>query len=218
MNDLVLIKGKEAVCDSLEVAERFHKKHKSVLRSIDNIVAQNCATKGMFHLSEYKAGDGQVYRKFFMNRDGFSLLTMGFTGSKALQWKLDYIKAFNTMERLLQEQQSSEWKFFRQQSKGVRLAETDTLQELVEYAKTNGSTNYQRIYSNYTRLANKTVGIKSIKDATTMQLNYLMLVENIFIQIIHTGIAKGRDYHDIYSDCRTKATQLSSTITIGAIA
>lgn len=57
MKDLVILKGKEAVCDSLEVAERFHKKHKSVLRSIDTIVAQNCATRIMFHQSEYKAGD-----------------------------------------------------------------------------------------------------------------------------------------------------------------
>lgn len=188
MKDLVILKGNEAVCDSLEVAERFHKKHKSVLRSIDNIVAQNCATKTMFHQSEYKAGDGQIYRKFYMNRDGFSLLTMGFTGTEALQWKLDYIKAFNTMEKLLQEQQSSEWKFFRQQGKGVRLSETDTLKELAEYAKARGSNNYKKVYGNYTRLANKTVGIKSVKDSTTMQLNYLMLVENIFIQIIRTGM------------------------------
>lgn len=81
-----------------------------------------------------------------MNRDGFSLLVMGFTGSEAMKWKLDYIKAFNAMEKLIQEQQSSEWKFFRQQGKAVRLSETDTLKELVEYAKVRGSTNHYNIH------------------------------------------------------------------------
>lgn len=33
-----------------------------------------------------------------MTRDGFTLLAMGFTGKKALQFKLQYIEAFNRME------------------------------------------------------------------------------------------------------------------------
>lgn len=33
-----------------------------------------------------------------MTRDGFSLLVMGFTGNRALEWKLKYIEAFNHME------------------------------------------------------------------------------------------------------------------------
>ena len=36
-----------------------------------------------------------------MNRDGFSLLVMGFTGKKALEWKIKYIQAFNAMEEEL---------------------------------------------------------------------------------------------------------------------
>lgn len=36
-----------------------------------------------------------------MNRDGFSLLAMGFTGKDALHWKLRYIEAFNKMEEEL---------------------------------------------------------------------------------------------------------------------
>lgn len=42
--------------------------------------------------------NGQTYPMFLMNRDGFSLLVMGFTGKKAMQFKLEYIKAFNQME------------------------------------------------------------------------------------------------------------------------
>jgi len=53
-------------------------------------MAQNCATR--IEESIYMDDRGKEYRKFHMNRDGFSLLAMGFTGKNALQWKLDYIK------------------------------------------------------------------------------------------------------------------------------
>ena len=80
MNELVYLKNDEAVCDSLQVAEKFGKEHKNVLQSIDNLIAENSAVKIMFKISSYKSGNGQSYRKFYMNRDGFSLLAMGFTG------------------------------------------------------------------------------------------------------------------------------------------
>ena len=60
----------------------------------------------MFFLESYiNEQNGQKYLQYLMNRDGFSLLVMGFTGKKALEWKLKYIEAFNTMEKLLKEQQ-----------------------------------------------------------------------------------------------------------------
>lgn len=101
MNELVYLKNDEAVCDSLQVAEKFGKEHKNVLQSIDNLIAENSAVKIMFKISSYKSGNGQSYRKFYMNRDGFSLLAMGFTGREALEWKLQYIRAFNQMENFI---------------------------------------------------------------------------------------------------------------------
>lgn len=103
MNELVYLKNDEAVCDSLQVAEKFGKEHKNVLQSIDNLIAENSAVKIMFKISSYKSGNGQSYRKFYMNRDGFSLLAMGFTGREALEWKLQYIRAFNQMENFIRD-------------------------------------------------------------------------------------------------------------------
>lgn len=34
----------------------------------------------------------------WVDRDGFSLLAMGFTGSRVTRWKLDFIEAFSAME------------------------------------------------------------------------------------------------------------------------
>ena len=101
MNDIILsTQNGEPVVSSREVAKNFGKEHKDVLKAINNLVAQNCAAKSMFHLSDFE-NRGKKYPMYLMNRDGFSLLAMGFTGKAALEWKLKYIQAFNEMEKKL---------------------------------------------------------------------------------------------------------------------
>ena len=85
---------------SLEVAKNFGKEHKNVLQTIGNLVAENSATKSMIYETSYK-NRGRQYPMYYMNRDGFSLLVMGFTGKEALEWKMKYIQAFNEMEQKL---------------------------------------------------------------------------------------------------------------------
>ncbi|MDY5481880.1 MAG: Rha family transcriptional regulator [Veillonella caviae] len=65
------------------------------------MVAENSATK--FFQETSSVYRGQQFPFYLMNRDGFSLLAMGFTGKKALQWKLKYIEAFNEMEETLKQ-------------------------------------------------------------------------------------------------------------------
>lgn len=98
MNELVILKKNKAVTTSLKVAESFGKEHRTVIRNIKNLTAQNCAVKKMFVKSTYINSRGQEWPMYYMNRDGFSLLVMGFTGKKALDFKLKYIDAFNKME------------------------------------------------------------------------------------------------------------------------
>lgn len=87
---------------SLQVAKDFGKQHKDVLEKITALRAENSAVTKMFIESAYKAGTGKTYKCYEMTKDGFSLLVMGFTGKKALEWKLKYIEAFNLMEQKLQ--------------------------------------------------------------------------------------------------------------------
>lgn len=101
-NELVIMNNQQAVTTSLKVAEIFGKQHKDVLKSIKNLVAQNFATKNLFNESSYE-NRGKQYVMYYMNRDGFTLLAMGFTGKEALEFKLKYIEAFNKMEQQLQE-------------------------------------------------------------------------------------------------------------------
>lgn len=115
MNNLVIMKDRQAVTDSLKVAESFDKKHKDVLKAWKNLAAQNCATKKMFVESTY-VNRGKEYPMIYMNRDGFTLLAMGFTGKKALDFKLKYIQAFNEMENQIRQPKSERLEIMRKNS------------------------------------------------------------------------------------------------------
>lgn len=99
--------GNQALTNSLLVAEKFGKEHSDVLKAIDSIASKMVENqcKGYFADTsiEVQQPNGGVRRSrvVAMNRDGFTLLAMGFTGEKALKFKLDYINAFNTMEQTL---------------------------------------------------------------------------------------------------------------------
>lgn len=101
MSELVMMKNRKVVTSSLQVAEGFEKKHKDVLEAIDNKIqsAENSAHyKEMFYEDSYLDSRNRKQRIYYMNRDGFSFIAMGFTGNKADSFKLDYIRAFNEME------------------------------------------------------------------------------------------------------------------------
>lgn len=107
MNEIVFRDANDqAVTSSLLVAEKFGKEHKHVLDSIRKLI-EGCAeisADPMFEETTYvNEQNGQVYPMFLMNRDGFSLLVMGFNGKKAMQFKLDYINEFNKMEKMIRD-------------------------------------------------------------------------------------------------------------------
>lgn len=106
MSNLVKVESSKVVASSQQVAKVFEKEHRNIMRDIRNLIndmgyAQNCAD--LFYEVEYlHPQNKQVYKEYLMNRDGFTLLAMGFTGTKALKWKIKYINAFNEMEQQLQ--------------------------------------------------------------------------------------------------------------------
>lgn len=105
MNDIILsTQNGEPVASSRDVAKRFGKRHDHVIRDIAEIVKsfpKNGDTPLFFKTEYVHPQNHQKYPMYLMNRDGFSLLAMGFTGKEAVQWKLKYIEAFNQMEKQL---------------------------------------------------------------------------------------------------------------------
>jgi len=118
MNNLVFRGAdNQALTNSLLVAEKFGKRHADVLDAIrelfvsaeKSVKTNNQQLSEMFALVEYDValnnGTGGIKKApmYVMNRDGFTLLVMGFTGRKAFQFKLAYIAAFNAMEKAIKE-------------------------------------------------------------------------------------------------------------------
>ncbi|EKJ5635610.1 Rha family transcriptional regulator [Campylobacter coli] len=109
-------KGNQIFCTSLDVAKVFGKNHFHVLRDIENILndLREIGTSqdlSNFGLVKYKDKKGEFRPAYQISRDGFSLLAMGFTGKKALQFKIAFINAFNEMEKLLQKEIKSPNKY-----------------------------------------------------------------------------------------------------------
>lgn len=206
MNELVYLKNDEAVCDSLQVAEKFHKRHSHVLEKIEKILIDEPTENSArcFRKANYKDGKGEIRPMYLMNRDGFAFLVMGFTGKKANEWKWKYIKAFNQMESFIKEKTTQAWIETRKAGKLTRKAETDTIKKLVEYAKGQGSEHSDKLYMTYSKLANKMAGVQKRDEASVMQLNNLSLMENIILHVIDTGILTGKHYKEIYQDCKKR--------------
>ena len=111
MNELVFRgQNDQVVTTSLKVAEVFGKEHKHVLDAVRRLMrsAENSAVIQMFQESIYLDEQGKERPMFIMNRDGFTLLAMGFNGKKALDFKVAYINAFNKMEAELKSQQTKQ--------------------------------------------------------------------------------------------------------------
>lgn len=105
MTDIILsTQNGEPVASSRQIAESFEKNHRDVLRAVDNLKEDVRNFAQMFFETTVPDSYGREQRAYLMNRDGFTLLAMGFTGKAALEWKLKYIAAFNEMEKKLAKQ------------------------------------------------------------------------------------------------------------------
>jgi Rha family phage regulatory protein len=99
----VFVKEGKAITTSLKVAEIFRKKHYNVLRDIQGLDCSQEFRALNFELSSYISEQNKEMPMYFITKDGFMFLVMGYTGEKAAQLKEGYIKAFNKMEQALRE-------------------------------------------------------------------------------------------------------------------
>lgn len=205
MNELVYLKNDQALTDSLSVAEMFEKRHDHVLAKLEKILTDSPENSGQCYFkTKYKDTSGKWNTKYLMNRNGFMFLAMGFTGKKADAWKWKYIEAFNKMEDIVRERNTESWLETRQQGKLIRREETDTIQKLVEYAKSQGSSHSNWLYRNYTDIANKMAGVTDRDTATFLQLTDLSTAERMIAKIVLDGMEEGKHYKEIFQECKER--------------
>jgi Rha family phage regulatory protein len=92
----------QLVTNSFKIADHFGKNHKDVLRAIDGLECSVNFRQRNFAPTSASVpmprGGVRQIKAYSITRDGFTFLAMGFTGSRAAQWKEAYINAFNRME------------------------------------------------------------------------------------------------------------------------
>jgi len=116
---LVFASEKGVFADSRAVAAYFEKRHDNVMRDISKLVEMSTemglpknGEGGVLNFEEtpyVEPTTGQTYKSYVMTREGFELLAMGFTGAKALKWKMSYVKAFKAMEEQLRKPQAIDY-------------------------------------------------------------------------------------------------------------
>lgn len=146
-------KEEVTVVTSLDVADTFGKRHDNVLKDIRELECSDRFRLLNFEESTYLNKQNHKQPMYYITRDGFTLLAMGYTGEKAMQFKEAYIRQFNAMEKALIGK-------IREREKGiaVRQALTNALKESNENERMLG-----HAYSTYTNVIYKSIFGKSAK-------------------------------------------------------
>ncbi len=219
----------EPMADSLLVAAKFEKRHKDVLRAIEGIKNQCRADfwRRNFAPRDYTDERGKTQPLVEMTRDGFAILAMGFTGSRATLWKIDFIDAFNRMERhILKEarkvrrQAKIEWQAARVDGKLTRRQETDTVKRFVVYAGSQGSKNADKYYMVITKMQNAALFLighggkpGNLREAMTVtQLSITGTADNLVDRSLDEGMDMGLFYKDVYKLAKQKIEQLATVL------
>lgn len=204
MNKLVFQKNNGIFTDSLIIAEGTKNKHRSVQRIIDKYNSSiEQFGKVRFEITPSKSGQSQ--KVYLLNEQQATfLITLLKNTDKVVNFKLELVKQFYEMRKLLLERQTTDWIETRHQGKLTRRSETDVIKKLIEYAKQQGSKNSQMLYLTYTKLANKIIGINGRDNASIMQLNTLSLAEHIILNCIQQGMTENLHYKDIYRNSKKR--------------
>lgn len=212
MNELVYLKKDDAFTDSMVIAKATENQHNSVMRLIKS-QRKRFEKFGKLKFMDLKSKNpkgGRPIKYCELNEPQATLLISYLDNSdKVADFKVELVRQFFEMRKILAEKKTVTWLETRQQGKLTRKAETDVLKQLVEYAKGQGSKNAEMLYMVYSKLANKLAGIKDRETATVMQLNNLSLAEHIILTEIKNGIIAEAHYKDIYKSCKARLEALS---------
>lgn len=150
---MMIGKVETSIATSLDIAETFGKEHKRVLQDIRELECSEDFRRHNFVQSSYVNSQNKKQPMYYVTRDGFTLLAMGYTGEKAMKFKEGYIRQFNAMEKLLIGK-------IKEREKGiaVRQAFTKAIQQSSENERMHG-----HAYSTYTDVIYKSIFGKNVK-------------------------------------------------------
>jgi phage regulator Rha-like protein len=207
---LVEIKGDRLWTTSRIISDKFGRPHRSVLKSIDDLVTGGTITQQGFLLSEYIDASGKANRMYLLEERS-ALIAMPFIGGKkSREGQVVLVDNFLAMrkelERLHMQRNAQDWIEARKSGKQSRLSETDTVKEFVEYATRQGSSNAGMYYMQITKgtysalfileHGGKWDGIRECLSA--MQLTTLASSEQIAQKALRESMEMEMHYKDAY--------------------
>lgn len=224
VNRLIHVVGEESRTTSLLVAEKFGKRHKNVLQAIEKLECSGEFNRLNFQPISYLDEYGRTQPMYEMTRDGFSLLTMGFTGKKAMEWKERYISCFNRMEqeirRLAIQHANADWQAKRLEGKVARRDLTDAIAAFETYSRNQNPAHKHPYYENFTVGTYKALyalekgkllpNFRDLLDG--IQLIHLGSAESIVTKTIWDEMAKGIEYHTIYQIAKGKISTFADAV------
>jgi len=214
----LILQGKKACVNSREVSEMIDRPHNDLMKTIrtysEHLTEGNFSLSDFFMESSYSDSTGRKLPCFLITRKGCDMIANKMTGKKGTWFTAVYVNKFVDMEMALMQKQSSEWLQTRHQGKLTRRNETDVLSELVVYAKDQGSTHADMIYTNYSKMVNNAVGIKGGQRefATDKVLSVIAMIEDTIIHTVKEEMEHGVYYKEIYKHCKEKANAMMQYI------
>ena len=218
-SNLVELKRGQPLTTSLKVAEVFGKQHLHVLRDIEKLGCSERFRLSNFGLSSYTNEQNRKQRMFTMTKNGFTLLVMGYTGKKVMEFKEGYISEFDRMEKIILNQQNLSFQQSRIEGKDVRKELMDVVACFVDYATAQGSKNAKMYFANLTTMTYKALGLvkqagpQSFRDSLDlMEISSLKIAEWVCEYALTEGMEQGRPYKDIYTMARQRVEANAATI------
>jgi phage regulator Rha-like protein len=207
MNELVVLKGNDVFTDTIKIARGTENQHPSVIKLVKNY--RNTLERwGVVRFSDLKSINpkgGRPTKIAHLNeQQALFLVTLLDNNDIVVKFKAELVDQFCKMRKLLAERQTEAWLETRKAGKLTRRSETDVIKQLIEYAKSQGSTHADMLYLTYSKLANKIAGVSKRDLANIKQLNILDEIESMIFHVIELGMASGKHYKEIYQDCKRR--------------
>lgn len=224
MDNLVILKGNDVFTNSWVIAEGTGNSHRAIKSIVDKYSDDFKEFGKLSYHSKWFENEKQ--KKIFSdNSKGVSrektkievillnepqatlLITYLRNTEQVRRFKKNLVFEFYRMRDFIREKQTPAWQESRQTGITTRKKETDAIKRLCEYATAQGSKHPERLYTAYTKLANKAAGITNRTTATNLQLSVLTVAESIIAQTIDAGIEENKP-KEIYQDCKRKLAVL----------
>jgi Rha family phage regulatory protein len=188
---------------SREIAELTGKRHDNVMRDIRAMLVELHGESDLLRFEGvYSGGNGESRPCFNLPKRETLILISGYS----IVMRARIIDRWQELEDKYGRKQSLEWQRAREEGKLSRKAETDVIEEFVEYAEAQGSSNARHYYVNITKgtykalyLLDKSADVKNLRERlSVMQLNQLATAESVARKAIAEYMEIGTHYKDIY--------------------